>query len=204
MVCVVMGGCAYLPFDSRRWSHVKEITSIRWGTGDRPDKMEMTGFYHFDRLLVVEGIKHVFLLFYPDGTFVEFRTDEDDFDLTSAQSDLENFLKLRGIRKNIWKYDGSGIYEICGDTIRVEEHYGDFFFFQNLWRWQKKREFIIKDRTHLQEIKVEKFFTEGRKRDDRGSHEIEPLGTCQFYPANNIPPSRAKLKRHKWLWKKNH
>ena len=202
LVPFLLGGCAYLPFDSRRWSHVKEITSIRWGTGDRPDKFEMAGFYHVDRPLVVEDIQHVFLLFYPDGTFVDFRTEEDDFDLVSAQSDLENFLRVRGIRKNIWKYDGSGIYEISGDTILVEEYYGDFFFFQNLWRWQKKREFIIEDRTHLREVKQEEFLTEGRKRDDRGSIEREPLGTCKFFPANNIPSSKAKLKRHRWLWNK--
>lgn len=200
IVCVVLGGCSYLPFDSRRWKFVKEETSIRWGKGEREDKIETSGFYLFDNLSIGERVRHDFLLFYKDGTFIEFLTDEDDFNLLAAQLNLESFLKVRGIWNGIWKYEGSGIYEIIGDTIRVEEQVGDFFFFQNLWRWLYKREFVIVDRTHLREIKYQVLSGGGRNREVRYTHEIEPMGSCQFYPARNIPPPSAKLKRHKWLW----
>ena len=202
LVCVVMGGCAFLPFDSRRWKPMKNFTSLRWG-GEAEDKVESTGFYLFDSIDVHDPYQcRELLLFYRDKTFVSIWMPKDEYNQDEAQADLAGFLKKRGLWKGIWRYAFSGIYEISGDTIRAEQNCSGFLFLQNLWRYVYKREFVIIDRNNLFETRRDEYQLWPEICQLKSVYGPLNLGACRFYPANNIPPSKTKLKRHKWLWEK--
>lgn len=169
-------------------TYLKQNADIKWGDLNGSLNIRTDGFYLSEDSL--SG-----LIFYDDGTFVDFIVGGLSID--SLRMDMTKVLKLyHYLNRGDWGWQKVGVMKKIKDTLEVNYYPVDVIFFRKYWRYANKKKYYIKDSTTLQ-------IAESRMLGKGFSH-IPSKGsffTFNFIPANNIPVPNARLKTQRWLWR---